>query len=105
VSNELYREISTASGDTVRSSVVRTVEGTIGGTGNGVWTKGLVPFVTCVAVGGSGGSVGPSPIRIEDDRVLFGGAGTASRTVLYGERGMSFCGLRTDLLSVNESYD
>jgi hypothetical protein len=49
--------------------------------------------------------VGPSPIRIEDDRVLFGGAGTASRTVHDGNWGVSFCGLRTDLLSVNECYD
>jgi len=78
VSNELQGEIGTANRDTVRARVVRTVEGTVCGAGDGVWTEGLVPFVTCVAVGGSGGSVGPSPVRIEDDRVLFGGAGTAS---------------------------
>lgn len=53
---------SRGSRDTVRSLVVGTIDGTVGGTGLAVRASGLVPLVAVVAVGVAIRNVGPTPV-------------------------------------------
>lgn len=74
--NKLQGELGAGRGDTIDTSVVRSIKGTVGRTSGWVRAQGSVPGATSVAVGVlvCRGSVEPTPVAVEHN---LGGLGCA----------------------------
>ena len=49
-------------GDTISTSVVRTIDGTVGSASHAIWTERSVPEVASIAVGEPTDVVSPTPV-------------------------------------------
>lgn len=99
--NKVEPERVTRGGDTVCTSVVGTIEGTVGSARHVIWAKSSVPGVSSIAVGISGGGVYPSPVSVEDNGTVLRCAtrGRATlRALLERESRMGFGRVSADLL-------
>lgn len=96
--DKLVGERVTASGDTVHTSIVSTLDSAVLGTGDGVGTEGRIPGAAGVAVGQAGGGMQPAPVGIKHDRGLLGNTSTGSGTLSPCELGMDLGGVGANLL-------
>jgi len=87
-------------GDTVSARIISAIESAVGGAGLAIWAESGIPSVTSVAVGGTGGSVQPTPVGIEDDSAASLSSATAGSTLLPGHLWVSLGSVGTDLLTV-----
>lgn len=102
--DELERQGVIGSGDTIGPRVVGTLNSAVGGAGHRVWAKLLVPGVSSVAVGVAGGAVKPSPVGIQNDLRVLGGANAAGAASLHGHSWMNFSLVGTDLLAADGGH-
>lgn len=101
VGDEFKSQRVAATGDTIGTRVVCTVESTVLGTGLAVGTEGSVPSVAGIAVGIARRSVKPTPVRVENDATGDGLTAAAS-AALPGEGRVALGLLCTYLLTVGD---
>jgi len=100
---ELESERVATGGDTVSSSIVRTIDGAVLGTGHTIGTEGSVPGVTGVAVRVPSGGMEPAPVSIKYDGTCRVRRASRRRACLPTHRRMSLSSLSTHLLSIDGS--
>ena len=100
-SDEFESEGVAGGGDTVGAAVVCTIDSTVLSARSGVSTKGSIPSVTGVAVGVSTGGVEPTPVSVEGDSAVLGGASSTRSALLNADLGVGLSSLSTSLLTVN----
>lgn len=80
--NELQSERVAAGRDTIRASVVGTVQSTVGCAGRGIGAETRVPGIAGVAVGGTRNLMCPTPVGVEGNRPGLGLAAATCCTCL-----------------------
>ena len=96
--HEFEGESAAAGRDTVGTGVVGSLEGAVGDTLGTSWAVTGVPEFARVAVGVTTDVVDPTPVSIEGDGRVLGGA-SAGSTFLPADGRMVFCSGGTNLLS------
>lgn len=99
--DELEGQGVVGSGDSVCGGIVGTLNGAVGCAGDWVWAELLVPGVSGIAVGVARGAVQPSPVGIENDLGVLGGANAAGSASLHGHSWVDFSLVGTDLLTAD----
>ena len=102
---ELEGKRAAGCGDTVGTAVVRTIKGTVLSTSGVGTTVAGVECVASVAVGGTGGSVEPSPVGIKRNGSSDGSAATRSRALLPVKLGVDLRGQCANLLGIHGSEE